>query len=355
MSARDVKSAAERFSLLDHAPIGQFILREDFTVLFWNRCLEAWTGVLREAIVGKSLLDHYPHLGAPKYAARIMSVFSGGPPAIFSSQLHSYLIPAPLPGGKFRFQYSVVAGIPTTEEGRCYAMFAIQDVTSLTEAIENHRVALRQAMDEMEVRRKAEAELVRNAEELARLNEILEERSIRDGLTGLFNHLRFYEVLHRDFLLARRQQSDLGCLLLDLDHFKLINDTYGHPFGDAVLKGVAALLQKMVRKTDIVSRYGGEEFAILLPDTDLHGALVLAHNIRAGMEEHPFHHGDTAVTVTASIGVATFHEHRPALPQELLAFADTALYKAKAAGRNRVEAYPSPGKKGRRNLTRVLS
>ena len=123
-------------------------------------------------------------------------------------------------------------------------MFAIQDVTSLTEAIENHRQALAQVMAEMEERRKAESELFTYAEELKRLNRILKERSIRDGLTGLHNHRYFYHVLHRDFLLSVRNETDLACLLLDLDHFKQVNDTHGHPCGDFILREIASLLRR---------------------------------------------------------------------------------------------------------------
>ena len=334
-----IEKAAERFSILDHAPIGQFILRQDLVVLFWNRCLEAWTGIARETIVGSNILEHFPHLGTGRYAHRITEIFKGGPPTVFSSQLHKHIIPAGLPGGKFRFQYTVVTSIPVPEGGAFDAMFAIQDVTSLTEAIENHRLALNRAMAETEERRKAEAELATYAEELERLNRILEERSIRDGLTGLFNHRHFYQVFHRDFLLAERTGADIACILLDLDHFKRVNDTYGHPCGDHILKEAASLVQGVVRKTDLVARYGGEEFVILLPNTHLAGALVTAEHIRSKIEHHAFFHGSTAIRITASMGVAARRPHQALTAEELLACADQALYRAKAEGRNRTALF----------------
>ena len=114
----DLVNAAERFALLDHAPIGQLILRQDMVVLFWNRCLESWTGIARERILGSCILEHFPHLGTAKYASRIEGIFKGGPPTVFSSQLHKYVIPAALPGGKLRFQYTVITAIPAAEEDR---------------------------------------------------------------------------------------------------------------------------------------------------------------------------------------------------------------------------------------------
>lgn len=326
-----------RFSLLDHSPIGHFVLRRDYTVLFWNRCLEAWTGIPRDRIVGGNVLDHYPHLGAPKYAGRIEAIFAGGPPTIFSSQLHKHVIPAPLPGGKLRFQYTVVTCLP--DDGECLALFAIQDVTSLTEAIENHQTVLRRLMEEMAVRKKAEEDLLASTRELQRLNRVLKERSIRDGLTKLYNHRHFYQVLRRDFLLARRQRGHLACLLIDLDYFKQINDRHGHPFGDLVLKKVASFLRTKVRKTDVVSRYGGEEFAILFPGTPLADAVSIADQLRTRISQMTFGNDEAQVSVTLSIGVAGFPESAPATPHLLLANADNALYRAKKEGRNRVVVY----------------
>jgi diguanylate cyclase (GGDEF)-like protein len=244
-----------------------------------------------------------------------------------------------LPGGKFRFQYSVVTAVPDPEEGGFFALFSIQDVTSLTEAIENHQFALKKAIEEMEERKKVEAKLVKYTEELKRLNVILKERSIRDGLTGLFNHRYFYYFLRREFLLTSRNSSNLACLLLDLDNFKKLNDTYGHQLGDSVLKTVASRIRKTVRETDVVSRYGGEEFAILLPGTDLEGARVIAEKIRAKVENQTFPRTTLTAPVTVSIGVASSGDHKPGKPEELLTFADNALYKAKAAGRNCVRIY----------------
>jgi diguanylate cyclase (GGDEF)-like protein/PAS domain S-box-containing protein len=326
----------ERFAILDHSPIGQFILREDYVVLFWNRCLEGWTGLDRRQVVGTSITEHYPHLAAAKYTSRIDSIFHGGPPTIFSSQLHRFFIPVALPGGKHRFQSSVVTAVPSGNRGIWHAMFSIQDVTHLTEAIDNHRRALRQAMVEMERRKQVETELMLQAEELQRLNLLLKERSVRDGLTGLFNHRHFHEVLEKSFHFALRYGEDLSCLVLDLDHFKRVNDRYGHMAGDSVLRQFAEHLQNRIRCADVAARYGGEEFGLLLPKTDLQGALALAEQIRSSLEDSLFFYGEQEIAITASIGLASLSTGEFRTPQDLILAADRALYRAKTEGRNRI-------------------
>jgi diguanylate cyclase (GGDEF)-like protein len=171
---------------------------------------------------------------------------------------------------------------------------------------------------------------------LNRLNARLRDQTIRDGLTGLYNHRHFQEMLHHEFLLARRHSSDLACLMLDLDRFKEVNDTYGHPFGDHVLSGTATLILNETRITDTVARYGGEEFAILLPNTDLPGALAIAERIRAKAENYLHRQREISRIVTISIGLATLAASQPEKPEQLLELADHALYQAKTAGRNRV-------------------
>lgn len=334
-----VATAARDFWLYDHIPSGIFILARDFTIVYWNRCLEQWTGHAAAAMSGTSLFDRYPELQVPRYLNRLTDIFRGGPPTIFSSQLHRHFIPAPLPGGKFRVQYTVVTGLPAGTPGEYLALFSIQDVTALTDAIGSYNLAHQKLVVEMAERRKAEDELGIYAAELKRLNHALNERSIRDGLTGAYNHRYFWQVLRRDFLLAQRHGTDLSCLLIDLDFFKLVNDTHGHLFGDKVLKGVTRRIRETVRKTDLVSRYGGEEFTVLLPNTALAGAMIIAENIRAGLERSRFRKGPESVRITVSIGIVSLAEHGPATPQQLLDFADVALYASKDAGRNRVLAY----------------
>ncbi len=170
-------------------------------------------------------------------------------------------------------------------------------------------------------------------------NKALNELSIIDELTGLFNRRHMIEILNSEFNRAMRYGSDLTCLILDLDFFKEVNDTLGHQFGDFVLKEFSERIKTHSRSADYSFRYGGEEFMLLLPHTDIEGASIWAEKIREHCEAKPYNNGTDKTTVTASIGLASFKEHLPERPEDFLGFADKALYQAKAEGRNRVVLY----------------
>lgn len=158
--------------------------------------------------------------------------------------------------------------------------------------------------------------------------------ALRDPLTGVNNRTAFDTSLKREVDLARRHGTALGMVVLDIDHFKQINDRYGHMVGDCVLRDVAAHASECVRSTDMLFRYGGEEFVILLSSTSMQGAKRLAERIRSAIEKLECRYGNTAVQVTASLGVACLHPEDT--PQALFERADQALLKAKHEGRNRV-------------------
>jgi diguanylate cyclase (GGDEF)-like protein len=164
----------------------------------------------------------------------------------------------------------------------------------------------------------------------------LQEQSRTDPLTGLANRRFLWEFLQREWIRARRRMSPLAVIMIDLDHFKPVNDTFGHDAGDQVLVDVAALLNAHVRGSDMACRFGGEEFAVVLPDATLDAVERRAEGIREaiwGLE--PTHRGRPLGRITASLGIALFPDHAPD-PESLLRAADQALYAAKAAGRNRV-------------------
>jgi diguanylate cyclase (GGDEF)-like protein len=169
---------------------------------------------------------------------------------------------------------------------------------------------------------------------------VAEIRAATDGLTGLPNKRAVTDALKRMFAQAATTQAPLALLMLDLDHFKQVNDQRGHPVGDQVLASVGATLRGTLRSRDFAGRNGGEEFAILLPDTGITDALEIAERIRVTVAEISLHGSD--VSVTASIGVAIFPNHASS-PDRLERLADAALYLAKRQGRNRVElAEPAP-------------
>jgi len=167
-----------------------------------------------------------------------------------------------------------------------------------------------------------------------RMVQSLEEQATTDGLTGLVNHRTFQERFSAMLGRADRHSFRVAMLLTDIDHFKKVNDTYGHPTGDAVLKRVAAILKASARKIDIVARYGGEEFALVLEGTDRAGARQLAERIREEVSAQTFESSKGPFKVTLSLGVAVYADDGKA-KQDVISCADKALYAAKHAGRNR--------------------
>lgn len=180
-------------------------------------------------------------------------------------------------------------------------------------------------------------QLTRVNAELQQKQRELERLTRQDGLTGLFNRNTFVELAKQELDRAQRQGSATAILLLDLDHFKLINDTWGHPAGDAVLRNVALVASATVRSTDLVGRLGGEEFVVLLPGTTLDAARKLAEKLRMRLQASPTPWESSAITATASIGMAGTSASEKRSFDALYNEADKALYIAKLRGRNRVE------------------
>ncbi len=162
------------------------------------------------------------------------------------------------------------------------------------------------------------------------------ESATRDVLTGCFNKKYFLDHVFTEFAFARRHGKPLSLALCDIDHFKRINDTYGHPCGDDILKSVAQVMAKSVRAEDTLARWGGEEFALIMRDTQAEQAFIAAERIRRALEGAEFPFEGEALRVTVSIGVATWAEGNMTLDQ-LVKQADDLLYDAKRKGRNRTE------------------
>lgn len=175
-------------------------------------------------------------------------------------------------------------------------------------------------------------------EEIGRLQVALQELAVRDSLTGLYNRRYLDETLDREVSRARREGNPLSLVMLDIDYFKRVNDTYGHQVGDEVLRTLAATLSADIRAEDVPCRYGGEEFLILLPNMPLETAMMRAEAWRAAVEKLSIAHGNFQLTFTISLGVSAYPDHGKT-PEELTRCADQALYQAKHDGRNRVSIH----------------
>ena len=171
---------------------------------------------------------------------------------------------------------------------------------------------------------------------LAQKNEIkmLKQQVVRDGMTHLINHQHFLELLSQEISRAERYKHPLSLLMADIDLFKAINDDFGHPAGDRVIKAVAGCLQQEIRESDHVARYGGEEYAIILPDTPIQDAYIVAERIRKTIDSLRIKYEDNLIHFTMSLGIACFQTEERTTSDKLIKRADSALYQAKKQGRN---------------------
>jgi len=163
---------------------------------------------------------------------------------------------------------------------------------------------------------------------------VLRSHMVRDSLTGLLNHSSILDRLEPELARASRAEQPLSYAMLDLDLFKNVNDSFGHSAGDRVLRSLARMLQQRLRKTDLIGRYGGEEFAIIMPGASLSQATAILDDIREGFSALEFVFGETHTRLTFSAGIAEFP--RFSEPERLAEAADEALYRAKREGRNRI-------------------
>jgi len=207
---------------------------------------------------------------------------------------------------------------------------ANEELGKLNLSYEQLTVELKQAKEKAE----------KFAHELKTANEQLREMAFRDGLTGLYNHRYFQDLMDNELSRSRRYKKDYSLIMLDLDHFKKINDQYGHPVGDIVLKAVSKVIDDTIRDSDFAARYGGEEFAIVLPETELRGAAILAERLRKAIEQLEIDTNGRRIDVTVSVGVTCYHPSTDKKEKsEILAEADNALYNSKNKGRNMISIH----------------
>jgi diguanylate cyclase (GGDEF)-like protein len=192
---------------------------------------------------------------------------------------------------------------------------------------------VKRLQDELDLKNR---ELEEANRELEVANKRLRKLSITDGLTDLFNHRHIHELLHEEFERTARSGEPLAVAMFDLDRFKHVNDTYGHPTGDVILYETAQILKDSAREIDMVGRYGGEEFIVILPGTVEDEAARFAERVRSRVDEHVYRDEATEVRMTVSGGVASYPGLEIPGPDELIKRADEALYSAKETGRDRI-------------------
>jgi len=298
-------------TIINQLNTGVLVIDLDFNIVKWNRFLEIHTNKKPENAIGKCLFTTFPELPKKWFERKVASVVQLKSPSFCSweQRHHLFKLPHTRPiTTDSKFMAQNITFLPVETQGVIeHICILIEDVTDVC----HYQSMLRQTLDE-----------------LALANRI-------DGLTQIFNRKHWEECLAKEFSRARRYGHDVSLIMFDLDHFKRLNDTYGHQCGDMVLIEIAKLSQSLLRLCDIFGRYGGEEFAIILPETDLAGAADVAERIRNGIGRLSLSFQDKTITTSASVGVAVIESHNNRY-EDLISNADTALYQAKALGRDRI-------------------
>ena len=295
---------------------GIVILDAQYIVREWNSWMEINSGLSRDELIGKSLFNHYPELSTPSFTRSCKSVLRFGNYVYYSQKLHRYLFPFKLNGvysQHFEFMQQSCSMTPIRDEqGQpVNIVISVQNVTESVYLEQNLKMMTRQ-----------------------------------DSLTGIYNRRFLDNRLEEEFKRFRRSGRRFSLLMIDIDNFKSVNDSYGHQFGDQVLKAIARCCTSAVRGSDIVARFGGEEFSIALMDSSAEGALSFAERLRATVEACSVStEKGESVRVTVSIGVDEVSESCASW-QDIVGNADIALYTSKRSGKNCVTLYtPSVGTK----------
>ncbi len=301
--------------IVDRINVGVFIVNENHEVQLWNKFMATNSGLNAGDVVGKNLFEVFPDLPQRWLARKLKSVFMLKNFSFISWEQRPYLFQfnhnRPITGGmEYMCQDLTLMPIKNDDgevESVCIILFDSTD-TAIYQTM--HKAAMTK----------------------------LEMVSRIDGLTQLFNRAHWQARLSEEFSRTARYESPLSLIMFDLDHFKSINDTYGHLGGDAVLVSVSNIVRQSVRENDIPGRYGGEEFGIILVNTSEEGALIVAERIRATIEATPVPFEGGEIPATASLGISVFN---PTITdaEELISNADAALYHAKENGRNQVVCY----------------
>lgn len=304
--------------VVQNVDVGLVLLDDNYKVRLWNSFMQNHSATGAEEVIGHSLFDLFPEIDETWFRRKVQSVYVLKNSAFTTWEQRPYLFRfdnyRPITGkAEFMYQNSTfipIQGLDGSTESICVIIY---DVTE-------------QAVNNIE---------------LEKANETLEYISRTDGLTGLLNRKTWEELLEKEFERESRYHENCSLIIFDIDHFKKVNDNYGHPAGDEVIRQTADIVKQSIRKTDIAGRYGGEEYVILLPHTSIDSAYVLAERIRKKIAAKPAVYEGDVISYTVSLGLASFHESLKT-PTNWIDFADKALYDSKQAGRNNTHIYEYP-------------
>lgn len=297
--------------LLSSLEVGIVVLDQDFRVEVWNQFMENHSNLRPSQIIGQSLFQHFPEIEADWLTLKAEPVFNLKTPVFLIWEQRPYL---------FRFGCNRPI---TSELDLMYQNVTLFPLSSLTGKVERMCMLVYDVTDQASSRLNIEG-----------LNNQLTEMSRVDGLTQLYNRRYWQERFQSLYRLSKRRDSANTAVMLDIDHFKAVNDTYGHQAGDKVIQTLARIIKEQVRETDLAGRYGGEEFAVILCDAEGAGAMQVAERIRTAAQATEVTHDGQTIRFTVSLGLAEFSA---GFQNEMqwLDIADQALYEAKESGRNR--------------------
>lgn len=297
--------------VVQNIDVGLVLLDKDFKIQLWNSFMQNHSATLAEDVLGQSLFELFPDIDEHWFRRKTQSVYILKNSAFTTWEQRPYLFRfenyRPITGkAEFMYQNSTFIPIQGLDGETGSICIIIYDVTE-------------QAVNNME---------------LEKANDQLEVISKTDGLTGLLNRKSWEDLLEIEFDREKRYEESSSLIIFDIDHFKKVNDGFGHPAGDEVIRQTADIVKQSIRKTDIAGRYGGEEYVILLPHTPVDSAKVLAERIRKKVEAKPVYYDGQIISYTISLGVAAFHQTQEN-PTQWIDQADQALYQSKQGGRNR--------------------
>ncbi|MFQ3221595.1 MAG: diguanylate cyclase [Paraglaciecola sp.] len=301
-----------KHDLLGSIEVGIVVLDKDFNVQVWNQFMENHSSVVPGMIQNKNLFEFFPEIDEEWFTRKAAPAFSLKSPVFIIWEQRPYL-----------FHFACNRPI-TSQANHMYQNITIFPLASLTGKVEQVCLVIYDVTDEAVSRLGMQS-----------LNSQLEKISRVDGLTGLYNRRFWEEQFVMEYKRDKRSESPSALIMLDIDNFKKVNDTYGHPAGDEVIKTLAGIIKKAIRETDLAGRYGGEEFAVILPDTPVANVEFVAERIRRLVEKCVVVYDEINISFTVSIGIAGFKQtYRDST--QWLDMADKSLYQAKAAGKNRV-------------------